>query len=237
MSPNADMRLSLDGERFIAGFEGVVLHPYDDGGPGIGNATIGIGHLIHLGVFTQADVDRYRGFTLADAYALLGQDVASTEASIRDAITRSLNQNEWDALVSLVFNTGPGVLAAGIAADINAGEMVAAANAWQAWCHANGQVLAGLVRRRQAERALFLTPPPAPAWQPVDERKWCAEWDTPLAPKARPKLRFVMHARASLIWTLAHKAGPVNWGFRNRGVRFQALWTRLHPPGPGKASK
>lgn len=78
------------------------------------------------------------------------------------------------------------------------------------------------------------TPPPPPpplpvSWQPAIEAKWCAEWDTKLAPSARPKLRFLMHARAAAIWTLAHSSRPVDWTVRNRGRRFQALWSRLHP--------
>ena len=76
------------------------------------------------------------------------------------------------------------------------------------------------------------TPAPAPKWQPDDEAWWCHVFDTQLATmSAERKARLVtaMDSRADAIWALAHEGGKVDWAFRNRGIRFHALWTRLHP--------
>jgi lysozyme len=238
---NADKRLSSGGERFIAGFEGVVLHPYNDPW----NATIGIGHLIHLGTVTQADLDRYRHFTYADALALLAVDVHGVEATLRRTIYVALNRNQWDALVSLVFNCGPGVLADRVGELVNHGQFAAAAEAWQAWCHGNGGVvLPGLVRRRQAERDLFLTPEaektPPHHYQPADEARWIAEDDlltailqkhprSTTAPAAHARLvwlRVVMRRRMRLIVKLAHRTG---WDTYDRAWRLGELQRRVGP--------
>lgn len=223
---NDHLRLSERGARFIAGFEGCVLHPYNDPW----NATIGIGHLIHFGRVTSADIERYRGFTYADAIQLLREDVRQVEEQIRSKIHVELNQNQWDALVSLVFNCGPGILESEIGADINAKQFTAAANAWQAWCHGNGGiVLNGLVRRREAERQLFLeTPTTALApYTPGDEQNWIREYDrlthAHRAPWRRRWLRRVMTRRRKLIWHLAQKSG---WNTLNRAERYRQLLLR-----------
>lgn len=237
---NAARRLSAAGERFIAGFEGVVLRPYNDPW----NATVGIGHLIHPGPVTQADVARYRRFSYADALALLAVDVRGVEVSIRRAVAVPLGQNQWDALVSLVFNCGPGVLAGDVGRLLNRQDFHGAADAWQAWCHGNGGVvLPGLVRRREAERALFLASEPAPTrhYQPADEARWIEEYDRraadlrlhPVAasllgyPRTRLVwLRFVMRRRMRLIVELAHRGG---WDTRDRIWRLGELQRRVGP--------
>jgi lysozyme len=227
MNANTGKHLSSQGARFTAGFEGCVLYPYNDPW----NATIGIGHLIHHGVVTEADIRRYRGFTLNDAYALLKGDVANAEDAIRAHITTELNQNEWDALVDLVFNCGASVLDGTIADDINRRDFAAAASAWQAWCHGDGGiVLEGLVRRRQAERELFLKP--IPAYIPADEARWEHEYDqlehkhTTWARLRCRILRRTMTKRRKQIWHLGQADHGKGWQELNRGPRYYALLAR-----------
>lgn len=72
-----------------------------------------------------------------------------------------LNENEWAALTSFVFNLGCGSLAeSGVMTRINNGENRAAvvSEVFPQYVHAGGQVLPGLVRRRNAEIALFKVP-------------------------------------------------------------------------------
>jgi lysozyme len=159
-------KMSKAGEAFLAGWEGTVLRPYNDS---VSNATIGIGHLIHLGPVTTLDVARYthyRGphghrrphaFDLEDAYTLLADDIASFERDLADYIHVPLNQHQVDATLDLIYNCGPAPLASRFGALLNQRAYRPAADEMLNWDHAGGQVLLGLQRRRQAEHALFLS--------------------------------------------------------------------------------
>lgn len=68
-----------------------------------------------------------------------------------------LNPNQVDALCSFVWNLGPGAMQWDVGRYLRAREYRAAADALLAYDRAGGQILAGLVGRRQAERRLFLT--------------------------------------------------------------------------------
>jgi lysozyme len=70
----------------------------------------------------------------------------------------SLNQNQWDALCSFVWNLGAGIFTGGLRADLQSRQFYAASRIMLQYDHAGGQVLEGLRRRRQEEMALFLTP-------------------------------------------------------------------------------
>ncbi len=74
-----------------------------------------------------------------------------------------LNQNQWDALCSFVWNLGAGIFqGTTVGADLRARQFYAASRIMLAYDHAGGQVLEGLRIRREAEVALFLTPEPKP---------------------------------------------------------------------------
>jgi lysozyme len=227
MSANAEKRLSDEGAAFIAGWEGEVLHPYNDPY----NATIGVGHLIHLGPVTAADTRRYRGFTRQDARALLKGDVGDAEDAIREHIHSALNQNEWDAVVDLVFNCGPGVLDGSVGELINEGRFAAAGEAMQAWCHAGGVTLEGLVRRRAGDRELLLRP--VPAYIPADEQRWEHEYDQLTHQKMTPRRRAreralhrAMTKRRKQIWHLGQTNHGKGWNDLNRSNRYRALLAR-----------
>ena len=98
-----------------------------------------------------------------EAEALLRRDLRSREDAVERASRVSLNQNEFDALVSFVYNVGAAAFRRStLLARLNRGNRLGAADAITWWNKATvGGVLRevlGLTRRRAAERALFLTP-------------------------------------------------------------------------------
>jgi lysozyme len=96
--------------------------------------------------------------------------VRQAENLVRSHVSAPLNQRQFDALYSLVFNVGPGAkgkkdgilsLSSGqsstLLRKLNVGDYAGAADEFPKWCHgAGGTLLAGLVTRRARERALFL---------------------------------------------------------------------------------
>jgi GH24 family phage-related lysozyme (muramidase) len=69
----------------------------------------------------------------------------------------TLRQNQFDALVSFVFNLGAGNFAGStLLKMVNASDFNNAAGQFIRWNRAGGKVLTGLTRRREAEAALFL---------------------------------------------------------------------------------
>lgn len=95
-------------------------------------------------------------------------DVGEAERVVGSAVKVDLTQGQFDALVSFVFNVGPGVkgikdgfvtLKSGrpstMLSKINAGDFKAAAAQFDLWVMSKGQRLNGLVARRARERALF----------------------------------------------------------------------------------
>ena len=143
------MKTSDNGISLIRSFEGFRAEPYADVG---GKMTVGYGHLIKQGeMFTTISED--------DASALLAKDLHYAESCVNTCVTVALNQNQFDSLVSFVFNLGTGSFEnSTLLKDINDGNFDAAANEFLRWVHCDGQVIDGLVHRRQAESNLFQTP-------------------------------------------------------------------------------
>jgi len=115
--------------------------------------TIGWGH--------TAGVRPGDSVTPQRAEELLEEDVAAVDDNLHKVIHVQLTEGQWDALVSLCFNLRGGALALPrlaprLMAKIGSGDFAGAAEEFLDIDRANGQVLAGLARRRQAERELFL---------------------------------------------------------------------------------
>lgn len=148
------MRTSTTGLELIKGFEGFRARSTQLPN---GIWTIGYGH-------TKAAKAGLR-ITPADGEAVLREyDLPRFEKAISNLVMAPLNQNEFDALVSFVFNIGGRAFAESrVLTLLNAGEPLAAADAMSAWRKAflNGNltVVDALVRRRAAEVALFLNSP------------------------------------------------------------------------------
>ena len=143
------MKVSDRGIKLIQEFEGCSLVPYQDI---VGKWTIGYGHLIR----PTDDFDA--PLTLSQATALLCDDLSKFEAWVLGYVTVDINQNQFDALVSFTYNLGPGALQkSSLLRKLNAGDYAGAAEEFPKWCKAGGKEIAGLLRRRNAEKDLFLT--------------------------------------------------------------------------------
>lgn len=136
------------GLELVKSFEGLRLDAYQDS---VGVWTIGYG--------STTGVRAGQVITEADAEALLRADLGTAEAGVEDAIGDEATDNQFAACVSLAFNVGVGLFAkSSIVRLMLAGEPEKAAERFLLYNRAGGKVLAGLTRRRAAERALFLTP-------------------------------------------------------------------------------
>ena len=154
---NKHLKISPKGVALIKEFEGLKLNSYRDA---VGIWTIGYGH--------TATAKPNQKITEAQADALLAQDIAKFETLTHTHVKVPLTQGQYDAFVSLLFNVGPGNssksgiirLANGqpstLLRRLNAKDYLGAALAFKDWKMAGGKVLAGLVRRREAEYKLFM---------------------------------------------------------------------------------
>ena len=156
------MRTSSAGRAAIARREGNVLTAYLDS---VGVWTIGVGHTSVAG---PPRVTKGLKITAAQSDEILQRDLASVEASVSAMVKVPLNQNEFDALVSLVFNIGAGGFkGSSVLRNLNAGNRRGAADSMLAWnkgtIGGKKVVLKGLANRRAEERAQFLSRAPASA--------------------------------------------------------------------------
>ena len=94
--------------------------------------------------------------TLAGAEALLYQDLAWVEAAIDTYVQVPLNQNQYDAIASFIYNVGATAFRKSTMLKLlNAGDYDGAANQFPRWNKQKGKVLNGLTKRRQKEKTLF----------------------------------------------------------------------------------
>jgi lysozyme len=146
-------QLTAQGQDLIKQFEGFQPKPYLDPA---GIPSVGYGHVILPGEsFTQITRDQ--------GVALMLADIAMKHARwVADYVKVPLNDNQFSALVSLVYNVGVTPLTHTLGTLLNAGNYDMAADHFGDWVYAKvdgtEQILPGLVKRRAAEKALFLEP-------------------------------------------------------------------------------
>jgi GH24 family phage-related lysozyme (muramidase) len=146
------MRTGETGLNLIKGYEGLRMSAHY---APTEQWTVGYGH--------TGSARHGMSVTEGDAERLLRDDVKPIEQLIGDTVRAPLNQNEHDALVSLIFNIGEdNWKRSTVLRKLNAGDKIGAANAFELWTKAfvNNELatLDGLVRRRAAEKSLFLMP-------------------------------------------------------------------------------
>lgn len=140
------MRTSDQGRAKLEAREGKRLKAYRDT---VGVWTIGIGHTTAAGAPTVTP-----GMVITDAEcdAIFARDLIKYEKAVNDAVRVPLKQNQFDALVSLCYNIGPGAFAKStVVKMINAGDLARAGDAFMMW-----NKPPEIIGRRQTERTQFL---------------------------------------------------------------------------------
>lgn len=138
-------QLSSYGRDLIKKFEGFSNVPYKDAT----GWSIGYGH--YMG---SSPTMRY--ITQEQGDALLANDTESAQSAVRSLVTVPLNQNQFDALVSLVYNIGAGAFGKStLLRLLNAGDYEGAAKQFDVWKKSEGKTNPALVARRAYERQIF----------------------------------------------------------------------------------
>lgn len=141
------MKTSQAGIELVQSFESCELNAYVCPA---GVVTIGWGH-------TGKNVAAGQCITQARADELLAEDLGRFEREVERLVKVPLAQHQFDALVSFSFNVGAAALAGStLLKKLNAGDYRGAADEFPKWNRGGGKVLAGLTRRRAAERQMFL---------------------------------------------------------------------------------
>jgi len=145
---------SNKGVALIKSFEGFRTNLYDDPA---GHCTIGYGHLVHRNNCNGTESDEFQaGITETRATALLKSKLASFENTVNSKVTVTLNQQQFDALVSFANNVGSGAFSKStLLKKLNNNDYVAVLSELNRWVKGGGRTLPGLLIRRNAEGILF----------------------------------------------------------------------------------
>lgn len=158
------MKISDDGLDHLIKLEGgAQLKRYNDLGKSKGHCTIGVGHLIHKGVCNgqiPSEKPYLKGISLKKAKELLKSDLIIAESAVNGSITVPLTQNQYDALVSFVFNVGTTAFRhSTLKKHINAKQYKKASDEFLKWnkmrISGKKMIVPGLTNRRLAEKSLF----------------------------------------------------------------------------------
>jgi lysozyme len=149
------MKMTEAGLELIKQFEGFRALAYRDA---VGVWTIGYGHTSMAGA---PEVTSGMRISDAEGAAILARDVEQFADGVRKLVTVALSDAQFSALVSFAFNVGLGNLKkSSVLAAVNSKDFAAVPRRLQMWTKAGGKVLPGLVRRRAAEAALFVSDVP-----------------------------------------------------------------------------
>lgn len=214
------MKLSEAGAGRIANYEGFRANAYWD----VNHYSIGYGSRARSaseGPISMADA-RKRLMRYADDHVGKALRALLKKAKV------TLNQNQFDAIVSIVYNHGVGMLEWDIGDALRAGDLDKVADLFLKYDKSEGVVLAGLTRRRKEERALFLKKPPVAYLE--DERQWLNILrDKTKAKKQRNLVAQLLKTRAGDIQRKARRLN--DWKANDRARRFQGIRRSLKNQG------
>jgi lysozyme len=146
------MNVSQRGLDLLKSFEGLRLQAYDDG-----TGTWTIGHGLTFYPDSGRKVQQGDEIDAEAAEELFAAAAGDFAADVGRLVHVPLSQQQFDALVSLAYNIGTGALEKStLLQKLNAGDYYGAADEFTRWNKAGGVTLSGLVKRRAAERTLFL---------------------------------------------------------------------------------
>jgi len=154
------MQMSDNGLQLLKEWEGCILNPYRDQA---GLLTIGVGHLLTRSELTSGKIIikgvpvKYGGgISNEQAMDLLAQDVLPAERAVMDGVIVPLTQNQFDALVSFVFNCGVGAFhGSTLRKELNQGLYANVPFQLRRWNRAGGEICDGLIVRRRQEIKLW----------------------------------------------------------------------------------
>lgn len=183
MGINDSMTTSKEGLEHITKWEGLVLKRYICPA---GKPTIGVGHVILPG-------ENYQIITKEQALDILAKDIERFELAIKKHITVPLNQNQFDALVSFIFNTGEGgIINTGVQKAVNSSDFASVPAKLEEWSkfRVDGvlKVNKGLLNRRKSEGQLFMKPVTISPKKPV-QQEVTLKWTTDLLKEAQNYLK------------------------------------------------
>lgn len=148
--------INEDTVALVKEYEGKVLEAYPDPASGNKPWTIGYGHTGRLTVPTVT-----KGMAISDAQAdkFLRNDLNAAAARVSALLKVPVNDNQFGALTSFYENLGETTFAkSSVLSYVNAGKFNEVPGRMALYRMAAGKVMAGLVRRRAAEGALFMKP-------------------------------------------------------------------------------
>lgn len=222
------MNVSAAGVTLIKEFEGFPFggRPYRDM---VGVWTIGYGHTEGVGPHSAV-------LTEHQASELLRHDLDKRYAPPVSALGLPLNQHQFDALVSFVYNCGPGAISSGthVGQALRNRKWKTAADALLEWNKAGGATVPGLTRRRTAERAMFLDDEDPLEGYTDSERSWIREYDRLVRQEQnverRRALRDAMTAQRKRIWRsaqpMSNGGDGHGWDYAHRRARYASLLAR-----------
>lgn len=159
------MKTTAEAIQLVKEFEGFSATPYRCPA---GKWTIGFGTTRGVSAHSPA-------ITRKQAEELLQRDLADAEAVVRNFVRVPLNPNQFSALVSFIHNVGTGQRGikdgfvwlrngrnSTMLTLLNDGRYEAASHQFGKWINVKNKPSKGLIRRREAERALFMRPIPLP---------------------------------------------------------------------------
>ena len=147
------MKMSQEGiDALVKKFEGCKLKAYRCPA---GICTIGYGHTSAAG---NPLVNDGMTITQEQANTILAADLVKFEQAVEALLKQPVTQEQFDVLVDFAYNAGVGALRSStLLKKVNAGQFDAVPAELMKWTKGGGKVLAGLVRRRQAESAWWLS--------------------------------------------------------------------------------
>jgi lysozyme len=146
------MKMTEDGLALIQKFEGLALESYRDA---VGVWTIGYGHTSRAGTPMVTSGLKITSEAAAD---ILARDVEAFASGVSKRVTVDLTDQQFSALVSFAFNVGLGGFErSSVLQAVNARNFDAVPRRLNLWCKAGGRILPGLIKRRAAEGALFMS--------------------------------------------------------------------------------
>ena len=149
----SELAVNQDTINLIKRFEGFEEKAYPDPGSKGKPITIGYGTTRING----NPILEGQTITESEAEKLLRKDVNRFAESVRGLVKVKLTESEFGALVSFAYNAGPGNLGAStLLRYLNSERYIDASNQFLRWTKASGVQLKGLIKRRQAEKQLFL---------------------------------------------------------------------------------